>query len=100
MVAVPSFDSAAYCTMATVGGRVKRIQLSELASVRPSGLMAIGLERGRAREHAIDKQGTRRGKRHAIESSRLFPRAGSSPSGQQSAASSTSWSIDCREENR
>ncbi|HEY9089154.1 MAG TPA: DNA gyrase subunit A [Anaerolineaceae bacterium] len=46
MVAVPSFDSAAYCTMATVGGRVKRIQLSELASVRPSGLMAIGLERG------------------------------------------------------
>ncbi len=45
-VAVPSFQSAAYCTMATVGGRVKRIHLSELASVRPSGLVAIGLEKG------------------------------------------------------
>ena len=29
--------------------------------------VAIGLERRRAREHAIDKQGTRRGKRHAVE---------------------------------
>jgi len=45
-VAVTNFQSAAYCTMATVHGRVKRIQLSELSSVRPSGLMAIGLERG------------------------------------------------------
>jgi DNA gyrase subunit A len=45
-VVVPNFESAAYCTMATVGGRVKRIHLPELASVRPSGLMAIGLERG------------------------------------------------------
>ncbi len=45
-VAVTNFQSAAYCTMATVHGRVKRIHLSELSSVRPSGLMAIGLERG------------------------------------------------------
>ena len=29
--------------------------------------VAIGLERGRAREHAIDEQGARRGKRHAVE---------------------------------
>ena len=29
--------------------------------------VAIGLERGRACEHAIDEQGTRRGKRHAVE---------------------------------
>ena len=29
--------------------------------------IAIGFERGRAREHAVDKQGTRRGKRHAVE---------------------------------
>ena len=29
--------------------------------------VAIGLERGRAREHAIDEQGARCGKRHAVE---------------------------------
>ena len=29
--------------------------------------VAIGLERRRAREHAIDKKGARRGKRHAVE---------------------------------
>ena len=29
--------------------------------------VAIGFERGRAREHAIDKKGARRGKRHAVE---------------------------------
>ena len=29
--------------------------------------VTIGLERGRACEHAIDEQGTRRGKRHAVE---------------------------------
>jgi len=45
-VAVPDFTSAAYCTMATVRGRVKRVALSEFASVRPSGLIAIGLEDG------------------------------------------------------
>ena len=29
--------------------------------------VAIGFERGRARKHAVDEQGTRRGKRHAVE---------------------------------
>lgn len=43
-VAVPNFDDAAYCTMATVRGRVKRVILSEFASVRPSGLIAINLD--------------------------------------------------------
>ena len=43
-VAVPDFAAAEYCSMATVGGHVKRVSLSELASVRPSGLIAIVLE--------------------------------------------------------
>jgi len=43
-VAVPDFAAAEYCTMATRGGRVKRLTLSEFASVRPSGLIAITLE--------------------------------------------------------
>jgi DNA gyrase subunit A len=42
-VAVPNFD-AGYLTMATISGRVKRLELSELASVRPSGLIAITLD--------------------------------------------------------
>ncbi len=42
-VAVPDFDDAKYCTMATAKGRVKRVSLSEFSSVRPSGLIAIGL---------------------------------------------------------
>ena len=44
-VAVPSFESAAYCTMATARGRIKRVSLSEFASVRPSGLIAITLDK-------------------------------------------------------
>ncbi|MEW6715997.1 MAG: DNA gyrase subunit A [Chloroflexota bacterium] len=43
-VAVPDFESAEYCTMATRKGRVKRVELSEFASVRPSGLIAMGLD--------------------------------------------------------
>jgi DNA gyrase subunit A len=43
-VAVPDFDAADYCTMATRSGKVKRVQLSEFASVRPSGLIAMSLE--------------------------------------------------------
>ncbi len=43
-VAVPSFKSTAFCTMATARGRVKRVPLSEFASVRPSGLIAINLD--------------------------------------------------------
>ncbi len=45
-VAVPDFERAQYCTMTTLRGRVKRVALSEFASVRPSGLIAIGLEEG------------------------------------------------------
>ncbi len=45
-VAVPDFGADQYCTMATVNGRVKRVALVEFASVRPSGLIAIGLEDG------------------------------------------------------
>ena len=45
-VAVPDFSAAEYCTMATAKGRMKRIQLSEFASVRPSGLISISLEEG------------------------------------------------------
>ncbi|NOY99190.1 MAG: DNA gyrase subunit A [Chloroflexi bacterium] len=42
-IAVPDFNDAAYCTLATVKGRIKRVKLSEFASVRPSGLIAMGL---------------------------------------------------------
>ncbi|MHB0989479.1 MAG: DNA gyrase subunit A [Bellilinea sp.] len=45
-VAVPEFKTGAYCTMATVRGKVKRVSLEEFSSVRPSGLIAIGLEPG------------------------------------------------------
>ncbi len=43
-VSVPNFEEGSYCTMATLNGRVKRVALSEFASVRPSGLIAITLE--------------------------------------------------------
>ncbi len=43
-VAVPKFDPERFCTLATVKGEIKRIQLSEFASVRPSGLAAMDLE--------------------------------------------------------
>jgi DNA gyrase subunit A len=45
-VAVPNFETAGYCTMATRCGRAKRVALSEFASVRPSGLIAINLAKG------------------------------------------------------
>ena len=45
-VAVPDFVAAEYCTMATRNGKVKRVELAEFSSVRPSGLMAITLEDG------------------------------------------------------
>jgi DNA gyrase subunit A len=43
-VAVPDFEKAEYLTMTTRNGRIKRVALSEFASVRPSGLIAINLE--------------------------------------------------------
>jgi DNA gyrase subunit A len=45
-VPVPDFSAANYCTMATRNGKIKRVALSEFAAVRPSGLIAISLERG------------------------------------------------------
>ncbi|HEX7568427.1 MAG TPA: DNA gyrase subunit A [Anaerolineaceae bacterium] len=45
-VAVPDFNNAAFCIMATVKGRIKRVALKEFASVRPSGMIAIGLDGG------------------------------------------------------
>ncbi len=45
-VSVPNFELAEYVTLATRRGRIKRLVLSELAAVRPSGIIAIGLEEG------------------------------------------------------
>ena len=42
-VPVPDFDAAEYCTMVTKNGRIKRVELAEFSSVRPSGLIAMGL---------------------------------------------------------
>ena len=44
VVPVADFEDADYCTMATVSGRVKRVELAEFESVRPSGLIAITLD--------------------------------------------------------
>ncbi len=43
-IAVSRFDSHGYCTLATAKGKVKRVDLEEFASVRPSGLIAMGLD--------------------------------------------------------
>ena len=43
-MAVAQFDEGHFCMMATRNGRIKRIALSEFASVRPSGLIAISLD--------------------------------------------------------
>ncbi|MFZ4813842.1 MAG: DNA gyrase subunit A [Phototrophicaceae bacterium] len=40
------FKREGYFVMATVAGRIKRVELSEFAAVRPSGLIAIRLEDG------------------------------------------------------
>jgi DNA gyrase subunit A len=45
-VAVPNFEVAEYITLATRNGRIKRMALSELSAVRPSGIIAISLEEG------------------------------------------------------
>ena len=42
-VPAPHFDEAHYCTMVTSKGTIKRVVLSALASVRPSGIIAINL---------------------------------------------------------
>jgi DNA gyrase subunit A len=45
-VSLSKSASRGYCIMATLAGRIKRVELSEFASVRPSGLIAISLEEG------------------------------------------------------
>ncbi len=45
-VPVPNFDEAEFCTMVTRNGKIKRVALSDFESVRPSGLIAIGLAPG------------------------------------------------------
>ena len=59
---------AAQCGLERGGHRkvhlAERIQALDGAAERG---VAIGFKHGRAREHAIDKQGARRGKRHAVE---------------------------------
>ena len=42
-IAVSDFSSHGYCTMMTSRGKIKRVNLEEFASVRPSGLIAISL---------------------------------------------------------
>jgi len=44
IVPVADFKEAKYCTMATQNGLIKRVDLSEFESVRPSGLIAINLK--------------------------------------------------------
>ncbi len=44
IVPVADFEDVNYCTMATVSGRVKRVEMAEFESVRPSGLIAISLD--------------------------------------------------------
>ncbi|MFV1948526.1 MAG: DNA gyrase subunit A, partial [Anaerolineales bacterium] len=44
IVPVADFKEAKYCTMATLKGLIKRVDLSEFDSVRPSGLIAINLK--------------------------------------------------------
>ena len=45
-VTVPDFETAEYLTMVTQRGKIKRTDLSEFESVRPSGLIAIILDEG------------------------------------------------------
>jgi len=44
IVPVKDFKDARYCTMVTESGMIKRVDLSEFESVRPSGLIAINLK--------------------------------------------------------
>ena len=42
-ISVPDFSASGYCVMMTARGKIKRVNLEEFASVRPSGLIAISL---------------------------------------------------------
>jgi DNA gyrase subunit A len=45
-VVVRDFKAANFCVMATKKGKIKRVALSHFSSVRPSGLIAMGLAKG------------------------------------------------------
>ncbi len=45
-MAVSNFNSHNYCVLATVRGKVKRVELKEFASVRSSGMIAMSLDEG------------------------------------------------------
>jgi DNA gyrase subunit A len=45
-IAVSNFSAHGFCVMATERGKVKRVNLEEFASVRPSGLIAMTLDEG------------------------------------------------------
>ncbi|MCZ2121164.1 MAG: DNA gyrase subunit A [Anaerolineales bacterium] len=45
-MAVKNFTTDTFCMMMTGRGRIKRVQMDEFASVRPSGLIAMTLEEG------------------------------------------------------
>jgi len=45
-IAVSDFSAHGYCMLATVRGKVKRVVMEEFAAVRPSGLIAMGLDDG------------------------------------------------------
>src|SRR6185369_9770805 len=44
VIAVPSFEIDGHFTLITKRGRIKRVAVDEFAAVRPSGLIAMGLE--------------------------------------------------------
>jgi DNA gyrase subunit A len=45
-LAVREFTPNSFCTMCTVKGRMKRVNMTEFEAVRPSGIIAISLEPG------------------------------------------------------
>jgi DNA gyrase subunit A len=45
-IAVTDFSAHGFCVMTTQRGRIKRVNLEEFASVRPSGLIAVNLDEG------------------------------------------------------
>ncbi len=45
-IAVSDFSAHGYCVLATARGKVKRVNMEEFDSVRPSGLIAMNLEDG------------------------------------------------------
>jgi DNA gyrase subunit A len=48
VVPVPDFKASEFCMMATRKGKIKRMALADFEAVRPSGLIAMSLEKGDA----------------------------------------------------